>query len=99
MSDAAHDRADAHRLADAIDRDVRALDRPRTPAIRGVRRAYSARLRAASADHVLAVAHALVCRQRWVAYELLYHHSGGIDALGADDVVRLGAGMAEWGAV
>jgi hypothetical protein len=36
------------------------------------------------------VAMALVDRQRWVAYELLSHHPGGLDHLGVEEVERLG---------
>lgn len=95
-----HDQtAAAHRLADEIDRQIRTLDDRGTAAIRGARRTYSTQLRDAPTAHVVAVAHALVDRRRWVAYELLYHHAGGIDALTVDDVMRLGTGMADWGAV
>jgi hypothetical protein len=40
---------------------------------------------------------ALVDRQRWVAYELVYQHPGGLDQLGVEEVERLGQGMADWG--
>jgi hypothetical protein len=33
-------------------------------------------------------------RQRWVAYELLYHHPSALDQLGVEEVERLGKGMA-----
>jgi hypothetical protein len=45
------------------------------------------------------MAMALADRQRWVAYELLYHHPGGLDHLGVEEVERLGKGMADWGSV
>jgi 3-methyladenine DNA glycosylase AlkD len=34
-----------------------------------------------------------------LAYELLYHHPGGLDQLGVEEVERLGEGMADWGSV
>ena len=45
------------------------------------------------------VSQALVDRQRWVAYELLSDHPGGLDQLGVEEVERLGEGMADWGSV
>jgi 3-methyladenine DNA glycosylase AlkD len=78
---------------------VRALASPTVPAVRAVRRAYSRRLRTAPAGAVVALALALVDRQRWVAYELLYHHPGGLAAVGVAEVERLGRGMGDWGAV
>jgi 3-methyladenine DNA glycosylase AlkD len=51
------------------------------------------------AGAVAALATALVDRQRWVAYELLYHHPGGLAALGVEEVERLGRGMDGWGSV
>jgi 3-methyladenine DNA glycosylase AlkD len=86
-------------LADEIDRAIRALPDPRVEPVRGVRRRYSARLRAEEAEHVLAVALALVERQRWVAYELLYHHPDGLSVLDVERVERLGRGIEGWGAV
>jgi hypothetical protein len=57
-----------------LTREIRALPVQGVQPVRAVRRAWSRRLRAASAEAVVAVALALVDRQRWVAYELLYHH-------------------------
>jgi 3-methyladenine DNA glycosylase AlkD len=45
------------------------------------------------------VALALVGRQRWVAYELLHHHPGGLECLDVEHVERLGQAMDTWGAV
>ncbi|HEU4397178.1 MAG TPA: DNA alkylation repair protein [Actinomycetota bacterium] len=92
-------RGDGERIADEIDRRIRALPEQKTEPIRRVRREYSKRLRAAPAEEVLALALALVDRQRWVAYELLYHHPGGLAVLDVDDVERLGRGMDDWGSV
>jgi 3-methyladenine DNA glycosylase AlkD len=86
-------------LADEIDRRIRALPDQRTESVRRIRREYSKKLREASADEVLVLAHALVGRRRWVAYELIYHHPGGLSALGVGQVERLGAGIDGWGAV
>ena len=86
-------------LADELDRRVRALPAPGAVPIRRVRGEFSKRLRAEPAAEVVAVALALVDRQRWVGYELVYHHPGGLAALTVRDVVALGRGLGNWGAV
>jgi 3-methyladenine DNA glycosylase AlkD len=86
-------------LADEIDRRIRALPDRRTEAVRGLRREYSNALRGAAGEQVLAVAQLLVARQRWVAYELLYHHPRGIAVLDVAQVERLGRGIDHWTAV
>jgi 3-methyladenine DNA glycosylase AlkD len=85
-------------LADEVDSRIRALPDARTESIRRVRREYSARLRGAPGEDVLALAHDLVHRQRWVAYELLYHHAGALALLDREHVERLGRGIDGWGA-
>jgi 3-methyladenine DNA glycosylase AlkD len=85
-------------FADEIDERIRSLHDRGTASIRRVRREYSKRLRGATAGDVLAVALALRDRQRWVGYELLYHHPGGIAALDTEQVERLGHGIGDWGA-
>jgi 3-methyladenine DNA glycosylase AlkD len=91
--------SDAEALADEIDRRIRALPEATTQPVRAIRREYSSRLRDAPGPQALAVAVALVDRHRWVAYELLYHHPGGLACLGVAEVERLGRGMGSWGAV
>jgi 3-methyladenine DNA glycosylase AlkD len=86
-------------IAAAIDRQTRAVPEPSTAAVREVRRAYSRRLRSATADDVLAVAEVLVDRQRWVAYELLYYHPSKLSQLDGAAVDRLGRGIDSWEAV
>jgi 3-methyladenine DNA glycosylase AlkD len=90
---------DPDALATEIDRRIRTLPTQTIQPIRAVRRAYSKRLRAAPAEVVATLAVALVDRQRWVAYELLYHHPGGLASLGVEDLERLGRGMQDWGSV
>lgn len=86
-------------VADAL----RALGQPTTPAARGVRRAFSRRLRAAPAGLVLDTAAKLVERggdlERFVAYELVSSHSAARTALTPRWLLRLGRGVASWGAV
>jgi 3-methyladenine DNA glycosylase AlkD len=86
-------------VASEIDQQIRSLPLPATQPLREVRRAYSRRLRAVPAEQMVALAMALVDRQRWVAYELLSHHPGGLDCLGAEEVERLGRGIDDWGSV
>jgi 3-methyladenine DNA glycosylase AlkD len=86
-------------LAEEIDRRIRALPERGVEPVRRVRREYSTRLRDVPAGEVLALAQELVERHRWVGYELLYHHPGGLASLGVDEVERLGRGMDDWGSV
>jgi 3-methyladenine DNA glycosylase AlkD len=90
---------EAEALAEQIALRIRALPEQRTQPIRRVRREYSKRLQAAPADAVVALAMALLDRHRWVAYELIYHHPGGLACLRADDVERLGQGINGWASV
>jgi 3-methyladenine DNA glycosylase AlkD len=92
-------RPDAAALAGELDREIRELPAPTAQAVRGVRRAWSRRLRAEPAELVVALADRLVDRQRWVAYELVYHHPGGLAGLDLAAVERLGRGLADWGSV
>ena len=71
---------DAEALAAEIDHRIRSLPDQAT-SHRAIRREYSRRLRDVSAAEVLAVAEALVGRQRWVAYEILYHHPSALVGL------------------
>jgi 3-methyladenine DNA glycosylase AlkD len=86
-------------LANEIDRRIEQLPDQTVEPVREVRREYSERLRSAPAERVLALALALVGRRRWVAYELLYHHPGGVERLDVLVVERLGEGMDSWGTV
>jgi hypothetical protein len=90
---------DPDALAVEIDHRIRTLPAQTVQSVRGVRRAYSKRLRAAPGEVVAALAVALAGRQRWVAYELLAHHPGGLACLGVEGVERLGRGLRDWGSV
>jgi DNA alkylation repair enzyme len=93
------DPLDPMAVAAEIDREIRALPVQGVQPVRAVRRAWSRRLRAASAEAVVAVALALVDRQRWVAYELPSHHPAALDQLSVEEVEGLGEGLADWGSV
>jgi hypothetical protein len=90
---------DVHALAAEIDDRIRALPAPSTEAVRRVRRDYSRRLRSVPPEQVLALALVLVDRRRWVAYELVSFHPGGLACLDAGRVERLGRGLDGWAAV
>ena len=79
--------------------ELEALSDQSVESVRRVRRAWSARLRSAPPEEVLALAEALLPRHRWVAYELVYHHAGALAALDLRLVERLGRGIDSWGAV
>jgi hypothetical protein len=88
-------------VADALDRRIRALPFADPPVgeVRRLRQEMSRELRRAPGPDVLAVALALVDRQRWVAYELVYHHPDARAGLGEAEVVCLGRGLDGWAAV
>jgi 3-methyladenine DNA glycosylase AlkD len=90
---------DAEALATEIDQRIRALPDQTTEPVRQIRREYSRRLRDISAADMLAMAEALVSQQRWVAYELLYHHPSRLAGLTTEAVERLGQGIDGWDAV
>jgi 3-methyladenine DNA glycosylase AlkD len=93
------DPLDAQAFADEIDRRIQALPDQSTEPVRQIRKEYSRRLRQAAASNVLAISTALCDRQRWVAYELLYFHPGGLAILGLEEVESLGQGLDGWVAV
>lgn len=86
-------------IAAAIDDEIGRHADPTTASLRSIRRDWSTRLRHRSGADVLAVADALVGRQRWVAYELIEHHPGAFGLLDDPTVTRLGQGMASWAEV
>ena len=79
--------------------EIDALPDQSVESVRRLRRAWSARLRSAPADQVIALAEALLPRHRWVAYELVHHHSGALAALDLRLVERLGRGIDDCAAV
>lgn len=85
--------------ADAIQHQIAALPQQTIDPVREVRREWSRRLRGANAAEVLAVADALVPRQRWVGYELVDAHRAAREALDEAWVERLGRGIGSWGEV
>jgi 3-methyladenine DNA glycosylase AlkD len=82
---------------------IAALPDPTVPALRAVRREFSARLRDEPARLVIGLALQLAASggigRRFVGYELLRRHPGAPLAITAAEVERLGRGMDSWGAV
>lgn len=93
------DRASTRALAEEIDRRIRELPDQKTEPIRRVRREYSQRLRPATGRTVVDLAHELVDKHRWVAYELVCYHPNALSRLSVRDVERLGGGIDDWVAV
>jgi 3-methyladenine DNA glycosylase AlkD len=77
--------------------DIAALKVRNTPALRGVRRALSAKLRRAEPEDVKAVALGLAkAGRKWMGCEVLAAHRGAMESLTVRGVEALGAGMASW---
>ncbi len=80
--------------------DIAALPRRDTPHMRGLRKAWSAKLRPADAGEVIAVAqaHERAAPQegKWVAYELIRHHKGAFDAVTGAEIEDFAGRIASW---
>lgn len=76
---------------------------PRTvPEWRKHRRAWSRALSSCPAHEVIRIASKLIDSEHWgrlTAYELIAHHPGGLEALTASSIRRLGRGLGDWGSV
>jgi 3-methyladenine DNA glycosylase AlkD len=78
---------------------VNALPSRSTAALRGVRRDFSRRLRAAPAEDVVALAYALIETtdiHRFVADELIVHHTSALQTLAEADLRRLAGKLGSW---
>lgn len=89
--------------AASIVREVRALARRGVPEIRAIRRTYSAALKTASPEEVLAIAYALrdapARHLRWVGYELILNHKAARESLRIAEVEALAQGLDTWDGV
>jgi 3-methyladenine DNA glycosylase AlkD len=74
-----------------------------TAELRRVRREYSQRLKKAEPLVVIELVEQLLdvpeMNFRFVAYELIHHHPGALSQVNAQQLERLGRGIASWGAV
>jgi 3-methyladenine DNA glycosylase AlkD len=88
-------------VAFAIDAELRALPVLNTPNGRGVRRAYTLKLRRAEPRFVLDVARELIRSygHRWLAYELIRTHQAAFRSVGQAELEEIGQGVDSWGTV
>jgi len=95
------DTRDPRTVAAEIDVEIRALGHQNVQHVRGVRRAWSHRLRGASADRVVEVARRLHRDhgQGWVGFELIRDHPGALGRITLADLEAFGQGMDSWGDV
>jgi 3-methyladenine DNA glycosylase AlkD len=77
--------------------EIAALKLRTTPALRGVRRGLSAKLRKADPADVKAVALGLAgAGRKWMGYEVLNQHRAALKSVTISEVEALGQGMASW---
>jgi 3-methyladenine DNA glycosylase AlkD len=89
--------AEREKLAKETLAKIAALRVRNTPALRGVRRGLSAKLRQAEAADVKAVALALAkAGRKWMGYEIINQHKATLKSLTIREVEALGQGMASW---
>jgi 3-methyladenine DNA glycosylase AlkD len=90
-------------LAGELSSRIEALADPTVPALRGLRREVSRRLRDAPAGLAIGLALRLAgtggIGHRLVGYELVRHHPEAPLRIRANQVAQLGRGIASWGAV
>ncbi len=93
---------------DEIERRLRSLGAAKTAELRALRREFSKGLAREPAAKVMAIARGLLRRRdniprdnvrRFLAYELIAHHRDARTGLREKDVLDLGAGIDNWGAV
>ena len=92
----------AEELAREIAVRIRSLPSSRTDTVRGVRREYTKRLAKAPAAFVIEVALRLLDARevnRFVAYELIKHHTAAAASMREKHLERFGRGLDEWGEV
>lgn len=77
--------------------EIASLKVRNTPALRGVRRKLSAKLRTAAPKDVTEVALALAkAGRKWLGYEIVNQHKAALKSLTIGEVEALGRGMASW---
>jgi 3-methyladenine DNA glycosylase AlkD len=89
--------AEREKLAKETLAEIAALRIRNTPALRGVRRGLSAKLRKAEPGDVKAVALALAkSGRKWFGYEIISQHKAALGSLTIGEVEALGQGMSSW---
>lgn len=89
--------------AEALETRLRAMEGAKTGAIRDVRRVFSRRIASWPPENVIRLAFSLLAgrsiAERFVAYELIAHHSEALSLLTPELLEKLGWGIDSWGAV
>jgi len=87
-------------LAAGYRTEIAALARRDTPNLRALRKAWSARLKGDSADHVIATAQTLEAAApqegKWLAYELVRHHKPAFAAVTEAQIADFASRIASW---
>ena len=82
---------------------IRALPAATTPALRKIRRQWSAILKSQPACHVLRFAEHLLIQASWparlLAYEVIAHHPAAFGSLTHLRIERMARGLADWGSI
>jgi len=90
-------RLDARKLVRETLADIAALKVRNVPALRGVRRGLSAKLRQADPADVKAVALGLAkAGRKWLGYEIINQHQAALKSVTISEIEALGEGMASW---
>lgn len=87
-------------IAAAIRHDIAGQPRRDTPSLRALRKGWSAKLKTTAALEVVGIAQVLERAApqegKWVAYELLRHHTGAFAVVGAAEVEDFASRVASW---
>lgn len=92
---------DPEGLASVLISDLESLPKPKTEAMRKVRREYSSTLLSEEASYVIAAAQAILDsgKHRWIAYELVRYHPHAFHSLDKNGLEALGRGINSWSTV
>ena len=100
MTGAGREKLDVQELIRETLAAIAALKARSVPALRGVRRGLSAKLKQAEAADVKAVALGLAkAGRKWMGYEVINQHKTALKSVTIEEVEALGEGMASWGEV
>ena len=93
--------SDLSSLAAALDAELRALPKRRTPSVRPIIKKYAQTCADYSPDQILTLTQLLIqnYQERIVAYELLSYHRPAMSSLGKGELETLGQGINSWWSV
>jgi 3-methyladenine DNA glycosylase AlkD len=90
-------------VAKAIEADLRGLQGAYTPALRDLRKGWTAKLKPEQAGEVIEIALGLAASRpqetKWIAYELVRHHRGAYDQISQAQLEAFASELASWYAV